>query len=106
MNNIRQMRKERGMSQLELSKVLGKSQQTVSRIENAEDLGLLPVGMWIELSKIFGISVEDMIERSILSDSERQEKEFWRICQQLNAENKETLKILARRLYETQKNDT
>lgn len=103
MNNIRQIRKEHGMSQLELSKLLGKSQQAVSRIENSENLELLPAGIWIELSRIFGVSVEELIEKSIFSDGERQESEFLRICQQLNEENKETLTILARRLYETQK---
>ena len=51
MNNICQMRKENGISQIQLASLLGTSQQTISRIEKAVP-EKIPVSFLIEIFKV------------------------------------------------------
>lgn len=64
MNNICQMRKENGISQIQLASLLGTSQQTISRIEKAVP-EKIPVSFLIKIAEIFKVSIEKIIGENV-----------------------------------------
>lgn len=64
MNNICQMRKENGISQIQLASLLGTSQQTISRIEKAV-LEKIPVSFLIKIAEIFKVSIGKIIGENV-----------------------------------------
>lgn len=57
-NRIRELRKERGLSQGRLAEELGVSRQTINAIETGRYTPSLPLG--ISLSRFFGRPVEEV----------------------------------------------
>lgn len=57
--HITELRKERGMTQAELARALGVSQQTVFAYELGDRR--VSVLMLIKLAKVFGVAVEDLM---------------------------------------------
>lgn len=55
-NRIREVRKERGLSQKELAQKMGVSQQTIANYENGKRKKI-KVETWAELANIFNVSV-------------------------------------------------
>lgn len=101
MNNIRKLRKKNQMSQKELSHILGISQQTISRIEKADEKNISS-GLLIKLAEIFHVSMESLVGEHINICSEEEEKELRKIYQRLDEANRTTLLMIGERLYETQ----
>ena len=64
MNNICQMRKENGISQIQLASLLGTSQQTISRIEKAVP-EKIPVSFLIKIAEIFKVSIGKIIGENV-----------------------------------------
>ncbi len=55
-SNIRKLRNERQISQTTLADVIGKTQQTISHMEN--DRNRIPIESLITLSEYFGVSTD------------------------------------------------
>lgn len=64
MNNICQMRKENGISQIQVASLLGTSQQTISRIEKAVP-EKIPVSFLIKIAEIFKVSIGKIIGENV-----------------------------------------
>lgn len=64
MNNICQMRKENGISQIQLASLLETSQQTISRIEKAVP-EKIPVSFLIKIAEIFKVSIGKIIGENV-----------------------------------------
>ena len=60
---IRKLRLERNMSQKHLAKVIGTSQQTISRIEN--DVMSSPVDLLVNIADLFDVSVDCLLGRKV-----------------------------------------
>lgn len=60
---IRKLRLERNMSQKQLAKVIGTSQQTISRIEN--DVMSSPVDLLVNIADLFDVSVDYLLGRKV-----------------------------------------
>ncbi|MCI6020947.1 MAG: helix-turn-helix transcriptional regulator [Clostridia bacterium] len=60
---IRKLRLERNMSQKQLAKVIGTSQQTISRIEN--DVMSSPVDLLVNIADLFDVSVDCLLGRKV-----------------------------------------
>ena len=60
---IRKLRLERNMSQKQLAKVIGTSQQTISRIEN--DVMSSPVDLLVNIADLFDVSVDSLLGRRV-----------------------------------------
>lgn len=60
---IRKLRLERNMSQKQLAKVIGTSQQTISRIEN--DVMSSPVDLLVNIADLFDASVDYLLGRRV-----------------------------------------
>lgn len=60
---IRKLRLERNMSQKQLAKVIGTSQQTISRIEN--DVMSSPVDLLVNIADLFDVSVDYLLGRRV-----------------------------------------
>lgn len=60
---IRKLRLERNMSQKQLAKVVGTSQQTISRIEN--DVMSSPVDLLVNIADLFDVSVDYLLARRV-----------------------------------------
>ena len=102
MNIIRQLRKESGISQKELSKRLKLSQQSISRIENMDSLNTVPGYLLIRFAKIFDVTLDVLIGNDEISIYDKEDDELWQIYKRLDPVNKETLLVMGRRLYDTQ----
>lgn len=59
-NRVAQLRKERGLSQQELSELLYVDQRTISNIEN----GICTLHNLVALADIFGVSLDYILKRS------------------------------------------
>lgn len=103
MNAIRRLRKRSGMSQQKLSKVLGISQQSVSRIENMKNLNKVSGYLLMQFAEVFQVTIEELVGSDELLNVDKQEEELWQVYKQLDSINKETLLVMGRRLYDTQK---
>ena len=92
MNRIKQLREEKGMSQVRLSMELEVSQETVSAYENGKHYP--SVQSLIRLSEIFGVSCDYILglseERRIIFCAQKNEKDsdFFSVYQSLSAPNK------------------
>lgn len=64
MNNICQIRKENGISQIQLAFLFGTSQQTISRIEKAVP-EKIPVSFLIKIAEIFKVSIGKIIGENV-----------------------------------------
>lgn len=60
---IRKLRLERNMSQKQPAKVIGTSQQTISRIEN--DVMSSPVDLLVNIADLFDVSVDYLLGRRV-----------------------------------------
>lgn len=58
------MRKENGISQIQLASLLGTSQQTISRIEKAVP-EKIPVSFLIKIAEIFKVSIGKIIGENV-----------------------------------------
>lgn len=70
MNRITELRKKVGMSQNELGEILGVSQQTISKYENA-DINV-PADILAKMAKLFKIPIEHILSNEI----NEQEQEY------------------------------
>ncbi len=55
-SNIRKLRNERNISQTTLAEIIGKTQQTISHMENDRDR--IPIECLIKMSEYFGVSTD------------------------------------------------
>lgn len=101
MNNIRKLRKKNQMSQKELSHILGISQQSISRIEKADETNISS-GLLMKLADIFHVSMESLVGEHINICPEEQEVELRKLYYSLDEVNRTTLLIVGQRLYEAQ----
>lgn len=62
-NNIKAVRFEMGLSQVELAKKLGVSRQTVISLENGKYAPSLPLAF--KLSKVFGLKIEEIFSADL-----------------------------------------
>lgn len=101
MNNIRKLRKKNQMSQKELSHILGISQQSISRIEKADETNISS-GLLMKLAEIFHVSMESLVGGHFDIYQEEQEAELRKLYCCLDEVNRTTLLIIGQRLYEAQ----
>nr|WP_305182474.1 helix-turn-helix transcriptional regulator [uncultured Schaedlerella sp.] len=101
MNNIRKLRKKNQMSQKELSHILGISQQSISRIEKADETNISS-GLLMKLAEIFHVSMESLVGEHINIYPEEQEAELRKVYCSLDKVNRTTLLVIGQRLYEAQ----
>ncbi len=67
---LSELRRERGLTQEQLGERLGTSNRTISRWENGNYMP--PVEMLMELSKFFGVSINEILSGRRLKNSEAQ----------------------------------
>lgn len=109
-NRIRELRKELDLTQEGLSKLIGTTQQAISKMENGSYA--IPSDLLIELSKFFNVTADYIIGLSdIKRDSPCQTRANQEIdshynivirYKNLNETNKKTLLTLLKRLEQTQ----
>lgn len=63
---IRELRKQRRISQEELAKALHVTRHTITSIENEKYIASLPLAY--KISKIFGLTIEDVFDFSDMED--------------------------------------
>ena len=80
---LKELRKEKGLTQEQLAEILGVAGRTVSRWETASNMPDL--GMLIQLSELYGVDINEII------DGERKNMPM----HEENKENKETLSKIA-----------
>jgi len=59
-NKLKELRKEKNLSQKELSKIMGVSRQTIISIENEEYCPSLPLAR--KIAKYFGYIIEEVFD--------------------------------------------
>lgn len=59
--SVERLRKEKGLTQVELAAKLGVSQGAVSMIERGDRMPSMK--MLLKLSKVLGVSIEDLIQK-------------------------------------------
>ncbi|MCD7737444.1 MAG: helix-turn-helix domain-containing protein [Lachnospiraceae bacterium] len=59
MGRLKELRRRRGLTQEGLANVLGTSQQTISRIENNEDM--IPTDLLVKLAKFYNVSADYIV---------------------------------------------
>ena len=97
MNRIKQLREERGMSQVRLSMELGVSQETVSAYENGKHYP--SVQSLMKLSEIFGVSCDYILGLSeqphniVYSTLDERDRKLFSDFKALSLQNQE--KVLA-----------
>ncbi len=93
--NIRNLRKSRGLSQEELATRLHVVRQTISKWENG--LSVPDSEMLIKLAAVFEVSVSDLLGAEIPTEQEVQKQiaeQFQQINEQLAIRNRRTKKVL------------
>ncbi len=93
--NIRNLRKSRGLSQEELAARLHVVRQTISKWENG--LSVPDSEMLIKLAAVFEVSVSDLLGAGIPTEQEAQKQiaeQLQQINEQLAIRNRRTKKIL------------
>ena len=109
-NRIRELRKESDLTQEALSKLIGTTQQAISKMENGSYA--IPSDLLIELAKFFNVTADyiiglsDIKRDSLCQTQVNQEMDsYYNIIlryKNLNATNKKTLLTLLKRLEQTQ----
>lgn len=69
--NIRQLRKERRISQEELASAVGTTRQTITSIETGKYVASLPLAY--KIARYFGLTIEEVFDLS--GDAEGEEKQ-------------------------------
>ncbi len=107
MNQIRQLRTARGLSQKDLGEILNVSQQTISRYE--ESTSNIPNDVLIKLSQFFQISIEYLLAKTPapqystnVTESFRKKDNILDLYQSLDEINQQTMLILGNRLLDVQ----
>ncbi|MCD7807547.1 MAG: helix-turn-helix domain-containing protein, partial [Lachnospiraceae bacterium] len=59
MGRLKELRRRRGLTQEGLANVLGTSQQTISRIENNENM--IPTDLLVKLAKFYSVSADYIV---------------------------------------------
>ncbi len=59
MGRLKELRRRRGLTQEGVANVLGTSQQTISRIENNEDM--IPTDLLVKLAKFYNVSADYIV---------------------------------------------
>lgn len=93
--NIRNLRKSRGLSQEELASRLHVVRQTISKWENG--LSVPDSEMLIKLAAVFEVSVSDLLGAEIPTEQEAQKQiaeQLQQINEQLATRNRRTKKII------------
>ena len=105
MNRIKQLREERGMSQVRLSIELGVSQETVSAYENGKHFP--SVQSLIKLSEIFRVSCDYILGLSELPNNvvyyslDEQDRKLYTIFKALSLPNQEKVMAYMQGLYDS-----
>lgn len=105
MNRIKQLREERGMSQVRLSIELGVSQETVSAYENGKHYP--SVQSLIKLSEIFGVSCDYILGLSeqphnvIYHSLDEQDRKFISDFKALSLPNQEKVRAYMQGLFDS-----
>ena len=105
MNRIKQLREEKGMSQVRLSIELEVSQETVSAYENGKHYP--SVQSLIKLSDIFGVSCDYILGLSeerhnvIYHSLNEQERKLFNLYKALSAQNQDLVTAYAQGLYDS-----
>lgn len=112
-NRVRELREDKKITQIYLAMNVGCAQNTISKIELG--IGDPKTSLLIELSRYFNVSIEYLLglpeyRNNVPIDIFDRKNEniysgFWRVYQQLNDVNKETVKIITQRLMDVQKGD-
>ena len=69
--NIRELRKERRLSQEELASAVGTTRQTITSIETGKYVPSLPLAY--KIARYFGLTIEEVLDLS--GDAEGEEKQ-------------------------------
>jgi putative transcriptional regulator len=69
--NIRELRKERRLSQEELASAVGTTRQTITSIETGKYVASLPLAY--KIARYFGLTIEEVFDLS--GDAEGEEKQ-------------------------------
>lgn len=70
--NIRELRKERRLSQEELASAVGTTRQTITSIETGKYVASLPLAY--KIARYFGLTIEEVFDLS--GDAEGEEKQW------------------------------
>lgn len=105
MNNIKQLREERGMSQVRLSIELGVSQETVSAYENGKHYP--SVQALVKLSDIFGVSCDYILGLSeerhnvVYHSLSEKDRKLFNLYKALSLQNQDRVLAYIQGLYDS-----
>lgn len=108
MENIRRLRKEKGLTQKQLAHLVDVTDAQISLIESGKRSPSFEV--LLKMGEVFDCSVDDIIrgkEKTVITTDDGQEDsldEFQQIYTQLNEENKKSLRDYALYLLQRQSN--
>lgn len=107
MNRVRNLRKEKGLTQRKLSMDIHVSQQYISKVENGESS--MTEEVILRLSKYFHVSIayllgvtEDRFSELVEENRDPDLREWLEFYYQLNKENQDTITYLSKHLLEKQ----
>ncbi|MDO4170181.1 MAG: helix-turn-helix transcriptional regulator [Lachnospiraceae bacterium] len=107
MNRVRNLRKEKGLTQRKLSMDIHVSQQYISKVENGESS--MTEEVILRLSKYFHVSIayllgvtEDRFSELVEENRDPDLREWLEFYYRLNKENQDTITYLSKHLLEKQ----
>ncbi len=107
MERLRELRKERNLSQKMVGDELGIAQQTLSRYE--KNINTVPVDVLIKLAKYYSVTTDYILGISQIKNSFKKQsaksrnQEFLKIYKVLNQKNKELLWTMATKMQQLEK---